>query len=681
MTARLAPRLATTLEWLLLGLCSALLVTHTLPKAWRTLNTDFPNYYLAAQLAHQGYDTAQAYDWRWLQREKDHRLIDQRLVGLAPITPFSTLFVWPLTGLQPLRAKHLWLILQLALLVPIVYGIRDLTGQPLRRIALLATACFPLHRNLVYGQFYILLLAMIVAACWAYHRQRSALSGVLVALATMTKIFPGIFLLYFLRKRDWRALTAAVLTCAACLSLSIAVFGWSMHRTYLQVILPWTLRGEALPPYLLASSSLSTLLHRLFIFEPQWNPHPWHNAPALAAILGPTLHMLILAPAILLLRPARSPLAALEWSTLLGAALAISTSPASYNFILLLLPTAVLCATLRPRNALVAVLLYLGIGYPSWNTANVDGLRAILHEPRLLLLLAFVAICLWTLARTASSNDAPDVDRRIGYAALTALLCVGIVSALRHQRNLYDDYAFRLPMQPDALFSASPAIGPHGLQSVSLQPDGYRLTLPSPQPSSSTDQLSFASTASAEWVEDVSATSQILPAANPHPSTTYEGRSPQLSPDGQLLAYIHDRQGRGQLLSPTARPLTPPQWNVLDAAPAPDGTFYVAATEGQRQPAILHLAAANPPQPPIVSARYPSPSPDGRWLAYSRFLDGNWNLWLLDLSTRQTHRLASVPCNQVEPSWEADSKTLLYASDCGRALGFTALCRRKVVPE
>jgi hypothetical protein len=40
---------------------------HTLPRAWRTLNTDFPNYYLAAKLTREGVDPARAYEWIWLQ--------------------------------------------------------------------------------------------------------------------------------------------------------------------------------------------------------------------------------------------------------------------------------------------------------------------------------------------------------------------------------------------------------------------------------------------------------------------------------------------------------------------------------------------------------------------------------------------------------------------------------------
>jgi len=44
-------------EWSLLLAFSVLLIGHTLSRAWRTLNTGVPNYYLAAQLAHQHFDT------------------------------------------------------------------------------------------------------------------------------------------------------------------------------------------------------------------------------------------------------------------------------------------------------------------------------------------------------------------------------------------------------------------------------------------------------------------------------------------------------------------------------------------------------------------------------------------------------------------------------------------------
>ena len=105
---------------------------------------------------------------------------------------------------------------------------------------------FPLHRNLLYGQYYVVLLAILTAACWAAQRRYSWLAGALVALGIAVKVFPILLVLYFLRKKDWKALSACVLVVALALLASIAVFGSSMHRTYLLQVLPWTLRGECL---------------------------------------------------------------------------------------------------------------------------------------------------------------------------------------------------------------------------------------------------------------------------------------------------------------------------------------------------------------------------------------------------------------------------------------------------
>lgn len=89
------------------------LCVHTMPRAWRTLNTDFPNYYMSARLAHEGFDISRMYEWTWLQREKDHRAVDIRVIGLSPITPFSTLAMWSPADLTPLTAKHVWILVNL----------------------------------------------------------------------------------------------------------------------------------------------------------------------------------------------------------------------------------------------------------------------------------------------------------------------------------------------------------------------------------------------------------------------------------------------------------------------------------------------------------------------------------------------------------------------------------------
>ena len=696
MRAWASPRQWAALEWLLLAIFTGVLALHTVPRAWKTLNTDFPNYYLAASLARDGVDPARAYEWIWLQRQKDHRAIDQPIVGLAPITPFSTLAVLPFTSLAPLAAKHAWLLLQGFLLLALLPLLRAVTGQPLRRVALLAVLSFPLHRNLLYGQFYILLLLLLTAACWAAQRGRGRLAGALIGLAAASKIFPLVFLLYFLRKRNWSALAAAVTTMAAAAAVSIAVFGWPMHRTYLLQVLPWTLRGEALPPYTLASASLSSLLHRLFIAEPAWNPHPWLNRPSFFAILHPLLQTLLLAPALLLIRPgaANHRRVALEWSALLTATLVISTSPASYLFTLLILPTAVLLQRFRQRSLrLAAVLLFLGIGYPGWHTGQLDGLRALLHVPRLWLLILF-AVLLYAALGTRVLRAVRLRRESLAWAAgLVAATALSISAGLHHARGIHTDDAFRLREGGASLLLAAPHDSPGGIVAITMAPDGYRLlsSANTRTAARATDALALATAGSVGWVERAGQTSRLIPFGRPGktlPAPVENAESPTLSADGKWLAFVREEHGRGRLFLRSTgatpgtdtreRPITPASSNVDSAAFLPDGSLLYSAYVGSAPARIFQTGNADPL--PLGEARFPAVSPDGRWLAYSHFDSGVWNLWLLDLRTQHSHPVAETSCDEIEPSWEADSHTLLYASDCGRALGFTALYRRRVIP-
>ena len=70
----------------------------------------------------------------------------------------------------------------------------------------------------------------------------------------------------------------------------------------------------------------------------------------------------------------------MEWSGLTTAALAVSTIPASYNFVLMVFPVCVMAGMLLRRRQygwLAALAIaFLGIGYPLPVPASVQGLAA-----------------------------------------------------------------------------------------------------------------------------------------------------------------------------------------------------------------------------------------------------------------------------------------------------------------
>ena len=98
------PSLNATVEYLVLAGLVALFVWRGLVPAWKTPNTDFEDYYLAAKLYRQGYPLEQIYDWSWIQRQKDHAGIEKKVLAFALLTPFSLLPVLPFSSLPPLSA-------------------------------------------------------------------------------------------------------------------------------------------------------------------------------------------------------------------------------------------------------------------------------------------------------------------------------------------------------------------------------------------------------------------------------------------------------------------------------------------------------------------------------------------------------------------------------------------------
>ncbi len=685
-------------------LCVAVLYlcVHTLPKAWRTLNTDFPNYYMAARLVHEGYDTSRMYEWTWIEREKDHRGVDERVIGLLPITPFSTLAVWPIAGMKPLAAKHVWIVFNLSLLIPLAWMLGRMTRLSYSRIVMVMALSFPLHRNLLFGQLYVVVLLLVVAACWCWLRGWQVAAGALIAVATGCKVFPALLLLWFLRRRQWRALASGLIAGAACVGISVAVFGVAANRTWLVEILPWVRRGEGLGTYAVGEGSISSVLHALFLGEPQWNPRPWHESGMAYAVLMPQLQMLVLAPAVLLIRHGdkRRERVLMEWSAMVTAALAVSTQTASYNFVLMVFPVCVMAEMLLRRRQygwLAALAIaYLGIGFPLAVPASVEGLAALLYVPRLWLMLAVLAgIYVW-LWRDEVKSEVWDWERYAWAAAMAVTVAVSAITTLRVESAERTEYAYRLPLEQQGFLNAAPQETKTGMRYAAFLMSGYRLMTQDadgvavgPPADAKVDDLSFANGDGHLWVEEAgSGGSRIVDVSHASRVVAGDVREPMVSADGKELAFVRDVRGRGRLMvtgvgaNATAEVmLTPPELNVYEAAFRSQSDYAFAAAEGAGWPKIFLVdRARGRSMVTIADARYPALSPDGRWMAYSHMEKGVWNLWLMDEETGATRRIADVPCNQMQPSWESDSRTLLYGTDCGRSVWFTAVARRSVWP-
>ena len=460
------------------------------------------------------------------------------------------------------------------------------------------------------------------------------------------------------------------------------------------------------------TASISGVLHGLLLSEPQWNPHPWHESVMAYALLVPLLQMMVLAPAVLLIRrrarqDARRERVLMEWSALVTAALAVSTIPASYNFVLMVFPVCVMAGMLLRRKKygwLAALAIaFLGIGYPVAAPASVAGLADLLWIPRLWLMLAVLAaiyVWLWRDEAAQEAQDREEIriehwERYAWAAAMVVAVVVSTVTTLRVEQAERTEYAFRLPLKQQGFLNGEPQATGTGVRYTAFGFNGYGLVtqdasgvVVDPPADASEDDLSFVNHDGHVWVEEAgSSGSRIVDASAASRVVANDAREPTVSVDGKELAFVRDERGRGRLMvrglgaGGVETALTPPELNVYEAAFGSEELYSFAAAQGAGWPKIFLVdRARGRSMVTIADARYPAISPDGRWLAYSHMESGVWNLWLMDLETGAARRIADVPCNQVQPSWESDSKTLLYGTDCGRSVWFTAVARRSVLP-
>jgi Tol biopolymer transport system component len=720
-----APRRAgatIAIEYVVLLTLAGVFLWRAFLPAWKTLNTDFPDYYLAARLYRQGYPLEQIYDWTWVQRQKDHAGIQRPIVTFTLLTPFSLLPVLPFSSLPPLRAKRCWLLVNLALLAVTGYLLNCMSALGPRRVAILVfLAMVPLRTNFMFGQEYVLLLFLLTLAAWFYFRNRALASGVILAVASALKIYPGIFLIFFARKKQWRAALGLLAATSMFWLLSIALFGFETIRVYLMEVLPWPLRGEGQDPYNSTWNSFTALLHRLLIAEPELNPHPIIHFPAGYAILQPVCQGLIFVPFLWLLGSARAEPGRekLHWGGFVAMLLILSTNPASYDFNALILAAVLAVSYLmqagRRKEAGALVILYALVCFPTyrWAPSSAAGWQTILTFPRL-----WAMTGLWICIMVVSARSAPrrvipwlkSRDAAVFSSLWLLLVALGATTNLLQLRGEFKSYANRLQPAPESLLATEPATAGDKVLFTAMTDEGYDTA---DLAGDSLTHLAFGSDSfhpstapgsASAWVEVASTQSRIVrfslasSIATTPADVVVEAENaekPSISLDGKWLAFIRESKGRGVLWvkelysagtgsgsDRTERPLTSAGLDVLDVAfDAADHIIFSARRGGE--PALFSTGAGLGvviPQSPPRPRRFPAASPDGRWLAFSQREGGNWQLWVRDLKTGGERRLTDSGCNSIAPAWYADSRHLIYATDCARGYGLTALCRIQAIP-
>jgi hypothetical protein len=701
-------------EWAGLALLVGLFVAKGLIPAWSKIDTDFPNYYLSARLRHQGVSLDRLYEWVWFERQKDRAGIDWGAVGYGVLTPWSALVLLPLSDLPALTAKRCWLCASLLLLGATLALLRSMTRLPARRVALIAfAAIIPLRTNFLYGQQHVLVLFLLTCAAWLYSRGRDFGCGVAIAVAAALKVYPALFGVFFLLRFRWRALANLAATLVALVGIGVVVLGAEPFRVFFFSVLPRTLAGEGSNPYLLSFNTPTALLRRIFVGEPALNARPLVECPVAFAILQPLAQAAILSPTLWLVAgrehdPSRE---RLHWAAFLTSLLALSTAIATYHFCVLVLATVLAVDALlelgRPRSAAAIVALHLIICSPLVGRfpQDVSGWPILFGIPRGYATLAFWGVLVLAMGPTARARAHPWRAIVFGGAGL----CAAALSAARTARHLASELAVGSERVPEAhanLIATAPTTAGGrilysglDLQGFSLDDTSRGAVLPAAE-GRDWFHASVDVASGRGWVEESGTISRIIafpldPSSDSAsaPTTLVEdAQEPVVSADGRWLGFLRERKGRGSLWvidrsaadggGGAERELVDMSRDVLEFAFLSGGRIAFSARD-QGTPSLFTVEVRPAGLPTSFAserpARFPAASPNGRWLAYSVEVGGEWQLRVTDVQTREVRRLTDAECNATSPAWAADSQAVVYASDCGRGVEQTDL-RRVVVP-
>jgi alpha-1,2-mannosyltransferase len=165
--------------------------------------------------------------------------------------PTSALSLTPLTLLDWREATRFYLVMNhmtLALgLALSLYNVRPtLPWRWVIAIVSLVLVTYGLfYMSFALGQVDATLLLLFAIGFWGYQRGHAAVAGIAIAIGAAIKLIPGVLILYFLWKRDYRAAAWGIGAGLLFLVVSLPAAGLDTYETYLTETFPALSKGSS----------------------------------------------------------------------------------------------------------------------------------------------------------------------------------------------------------------------------------------------------------------------------------------------------------------------------------------------------------------------------------------------------------------------------------------------------
>ena len=148
-----------------------------------------------------------------------------------------------------LDIRTAWFMLQLPLFCALVLALASFTGGSRGMVAGLLLpgllASFPFMFNFQFGQFHLAAIMLASGGMLAFARGWNRTGGVLLGAAVVTKVFPGLLLVYLAFQGRFRPIFWTIVFAGVYLLAGLVVLGPEPYNAFIHYQVPRLLSGEA----------------------------------------------------------------------------------------------------------------------------------------------------------------------------------------------------------------------------------------------------------------------------------------------------------------------------------------------------------------------------------------------------------------------------------------------------
>jgi len=321
--------------------------------------SDFANYYYGAQLFNSE-DPHAVYDVHRFNEAVQSSGEKNVFLDHTSVPPQTPAFYKPFTLIKnPYTARAVFNVIGLFIFVYMLHALlkQYSSGSIWYTIGFMIAMFMPIYQNISFGQTYLFITALLIAAWLAHLRGKSALAGIWLGLAIILKITPVVLLLYFIVRKHYRVTIFTAITFVLATTATAFFTGSDVLELYFIDLLPRIADGYINDPYSNSYHGLVVLLRHLGQLDAILNPAPYFNfSPQLIAsvngiVLFVLLGITLLRANIALIRDT-APLALLLLLLYIG-------SGYSSTYSLLVLPPFLLVITSRRPLVYVVLTIFM----------------------------------------------------------------------------------------------------------------------------------------------------------------------------------------------------------------------------------------------------------------------------------------------------------------------------------